>query len=38
MYKIQCGRKLTKYFTSYSEAKVYCKSVGYSTSKIKPVH
>lgn len=38
MYKINIGKKLTKYFLSYSEALAYCKAVGYTARKIKSVH
>jgi hypothetical protein len=41
MYKIDIGRgrnKMTKYFLSWSEAKSYCKSLGWSPVRIKAVH
>ena len=41
MYKINIGRgsnAFTKYFTHYSEAKTYCKCLGWSTRRIKCVH
>lgn len=41
MYKLDIGRgarRMTKYFLSYSEAKTYVQSLGWSTRRIKPVH
>lgn len=38
MYKIDIGPGFTKYFLSWSEAKSFAQSVGYSTRRIKPVH
>lgn len=38
MYKVQCGKDLTKYFLTYSEASKFCKAVGFPTRKIKSVN
>lgn len=38
MYKINIGKELTKYFDRYHQATSYCKSVGFSTRKIKKVN
>lgn len=40
MYKVTIGRgprALTKYFTHWSEAKQFCKGLGWTTRKIKVV-
>lgn len=39
MYKIEGAKvRVTRYFTTYSEARNYCLALGVSLSCIKPVH